>query len=197
MLRIERAALSDMAGVYRVCLLTGDAGGDATALHPDPDLPGHVYAGPYLAVAGGTQLVVVDEQGVAGYVLSVDDTAAFDAWAEARWWPPLRERYARRDEVSPAARIIDLIHDPPAREAGLLERFPAHFHIDLLERSRGAGLGRELLERLFAELRDRRVPGVHMGVDKSNANAIGFYEHLGFRTLGQSAGGVTMGMPLG
>ena len=50
-------------------------------------------------------------------------------------------------------------------------------------RARGAGLGRALLEQLFEELRVREVPGVHMGVEDRNTNAVGFYEHLGFRTL--------------
>lgn len=196
MFRVERAGLSDMAGVYRVCLLTGDAGGDATALYPDPDLPGHVYAGPYLAQEVGTQLVVVDGRGVAGYVISTDDTARFDAWAQEHWWPPLRARYARLEDGTPAARLVRLIHEPAGRDPALLEAYPAHFHIDLLERARGEGLGRVLLERLFAEMRERRVPGVHMGVDKENANAIGFYEHLGFRTLREGIVGVTMGMSL-
>ena len=39
------------------------------------------------------------------------------------------------------------------------------------------------------------IPGVHMGVDARNKNALSFYEHLGFRTLERN-GGVTMGMPL-
>ena len=196
MFRVERAGLADMAGIYRVCLLTADAGGDASALYPDPDLPGHVYAGPYLAQGGGTQLVVVDDEGIAGYVVSTDDTATFATWAEEHWWPPLRERYPRSDEDSAAGRIIRTIHQPAGPPAELLAGYPAHFHIDLLERIRGSGLGRTLLERLFGELRERGVPGVHMGVDGGNTNAIGFYEHLGFRTLQHEPWGVTMGMSL-
>jgi ribosomal protein S18 acetylase RimI-like enzyme len=195
-LRVERAALSDMAGVYRVCLLTGDAGADATALYADPDLPGHVYAGPYLAQGGGTQLVVVDDHGIAGYVISTDDSVSFDAWARVHWWPPLRDRYPPLDDGTHAARIIRLIHEPLVRDAALLGAYPAHFHIDLLERARGEGLGRRLMERLLTELRGRGVAGVHMGVDRANANAIGFYEYLGFRALREGTAGVTMGMSL-
>lgn len=197
MLHVERAALSDMAGAYRVCLLTGDAGGDATTLYPDPDLPGHVYVGPYLVRDAGTQLVVVDEQGVAGYLLSTDDTAAFEAWAEAHWWPLLRARYPLTEDDMPAARLIRRIHEPQIPAADVLERYPAHFHIDLLERTRGSGQGRTLVERLFDELRTRGVPGVHMGVAKRNTNALGFYGHLGFEVLEEGTGSVLMGMTLG
>lgn len=197
MIRIERAGLADMAGVYRVCRMTGDVGEDATPLYPDPDLCGHVWAGAYLAPAGGTRLVAVDDAGVAGYIISTDDTLAFDAWAEEHWWPPLRARYPRSDEDSPSARLIRRIHQPEVRDPGIVAAYPAHFHIDLLARTRGSGMGRALIERLLAELRERGVSGVHMGVDARNANALSFYEHLGFRALAEGRGEVIMGMPLG
>ena len=196
MFRIERGGLADMAGVYRVCRLTGDLGDDASHLHQDPDLSGHVWAGAYLAQGAGTQLVVVDDAGIAGYLISTDDTLAFDTWAEAEWWPPLRVRYPRIDEDTPSGELVRRIHEPEARDPDIVAAYPAHFHIDLLERTRGAGLGRTLMERLFDELRSRGVPGVHMGVNRRNTNAIGFYEHLGFRTLEEDSGGVTMGMRL-
>lgn len=196
MLRVERAGLSDMSGVYRVCLLTADAGRDASPLYPDPDLCGHVWAGAYLAQAGGTQLVAVDDAGVAGYLISTDDTLAFDAWAERHWWPPLRMRYPRSDADTPTARIIRRIHEPEVRDPDIVAAHPAHFHVDLLARTRGSGMGRTLIERLLTELREREVPGVHMGVDARNTNAVSFYRHLGFRTLEEGEGGVTMGMRL-
>jgi ribosomal protein S18 acetylase RimI-like enzyme len=193
-LRIEPAGLPDLPGAYRVCLLTGDAGKDATGLVRDPDLLGHVYVGPYIARAVGTQLVAVDERGVAGYLLSADDTDAFDAWAEAQWWPQLRERYAPLDDGSIDAELIDRIHAPEHSPAEVLAAYPAHLHIDLLERARGYGLGRALIERLVADLRERGVPGVHLGVHEANANGIGFYEHLGFREVAREPDGRLMGL---
>lgn len=196
MLRIEPAGIADMAGVYRVCRLTADAGKDATSHYDDPDLPGHVWAGPYLARMRGTQLVAVDEAGVSGYMLSADDTLAFDAWAEEYWWPPLRTRYPRVDDETPAGHAIRAIHRPERRSSAIVEAYPAHFHIDLLARTRGSGMGRALVEHLLVDLREREVPGLHVGVDGRNANAIGFYEHLGFRILERESWGLTMGLPL-
>lgn len=197
MLRIEPAGLADLPGAYKVCLRTGDAGADATGMYRDPDLLGHVYVGAYLARMRGTQLVVVDEQGVAGYLVSADDTAAFEAWADEHWWPPLRERYPLRDDGSPDARLIRKIHEPERAPEAVVRDHPAHLHVDLLERARGGGLGRVLIERLVGELRGREVAGVHFGVDARNANAVGFYEHLGFHTLRHERWGVVMGLALG
>jgi ribosomal protein S18 acetylase RimI-like enzyme len=197
MLRIETAGLHDLPGAYQTCLLAGEAGGDATRLYRDPDLLGHVYVGPYITQGTGTQLVVVDEDGAAGYLLSADDTASFEEWAEAEWWPPLRARYPIRDDGSRDAELIRLIHEPPRTPADLVAEYPAHLHIDLQERARGTGLGRALIERLLAAMREREVAGVHLGVDADNANAIGFYEHLGFREVDQEPGGLLMGLRLG
>jgi ribosomal protein S18 acetylase RimI-like enzyme len=180
-----------------VCLLTGDAGTDASDKLRDPDLLGHVYVGPYITRGLGTQLVAVDDQGVAGYLLSADDTLAYEAWAEAAWWPSLRQRYAPLADGSMDAELIDLIHAPERTPEDLVAEYPAHLHIDLLERLRGRGLGRTLIERLLGELRGRSVPGVHLGVDIHNANGIGFYEHLGFREVAREPGGLLMGMRLG
>ncbi len=195
-LRIVPAGVHDMPGAYRVCVLTGEAGQDATALYADPDLLGQVYVGPYLARRLDTQLVVVDGAGVCGYLLSADDTLAFEAWAERSWWPPLRQRHPLMEGGSRDAEVVRLIHAPETTPPGLAADYPAHLHIDLLERARGQGLGRELIERLLSELRDRSVPGVHLGVDVANANAIGFYEHLGFREVAREPGGILMGLRL-
>jgi ribosomal protein S18 acetylase RimI-like enzyme len=195
-IRIEPARLHDLPGAYRVCLLTGDAGQDATGKQDDPDLLGHVYVGPYIARGGGTQLVVVDGGGVAGYLLSADDTRAFETWAEAEWWPSLRARYEPRAGRSMDADLIRLIHAPERTPPELAAKYPAHLHIDLMPQVRGLGLGRTLIERLVAELRERGVPGVHLGVDEANTNGIGFYEHLGFREVGREPGGLLMGLRL-
>jgi ribosomal protein S18 acetylase RimI-like enzyme len=195
-LRIEAAEPHDMAGAYRTCLLTGEAGEDATGLYRDPDLLGHVYVGPYITRGDGTQLVVVDEAGVAGYLLSADDTSAFEVWAEQAWWPRLRQRYPLVDDGSRDAEVVGLIHRPERTPSGLAAAFPAHLHIDLQERARGHGLGRSLIERLLSDLRERGVVGVHLGVDDANANAIAFYRHLGFRDVGSEPGGVLMGRRL-
>lgn len=119
---IRVATHEDLPALYRVCLLTGESGSDGTALFRDPDLPGHAYVGPYLAGQPDLALIVVDPQGVAGYCLATPDTRAFEAWAEAAWWPALREQYPMPDDASAErsaggsadAEIIRLFHAPPA-----------------------------------------------------------------------------------
>jgi ribosomal protein S18 acetylase RimI-like enzyme len=192
-LRIEPAGLHDLPGAYRTCLLAGDGGQDATGLYRDPDLLGHIYVGPYLARGVGTQLVLVDDEGSAGYLLSADDTADFEAWAEEKWWPRLRERYPRPGDGSADDELVALIHEPERSPPEITASYPAHLHIDLQERARGQGFGRLLIERLLDDLGARGIPGVHLGVDEKNTNGIAFYEHLGFTEVGREPGGRLMG----
>lgn len=188
---------ADAAGVYRVCLLTGAAGADATAQHDDPDLLGHVYAGAYLAAEAPLARVVVDETGVIGYVLGVLDTSAFEAWCEREWWPPLRARYPlgeqRRDED---AALVRLIHAPDRVPDAIVDEYPSHVHIDLLPRAQGHGLGRSLMDGLLGRLRDAGSPGIHLGVADTNTNALGFYARLGFTELERVPGAVLLGQRL-
>src|SRR5262249_39483616 len=54
--RIRDYRPADLPALYEVCLRTGDAGQDATALTRDPTLLGEIYVGPYLAAAPGLAL---------------------------------------------------------------------------------------------------------------------------------------------
>jgi GNAT superfamily N-acetyltransferase len=178
--------LPDLPALYRICLLTGDAGEDASALYADPDLLGHVYVGPYLALEPALAVVVADRAGVAGYAIGTADTAAFDERAEREWWPLVRERYPAPDgePVTADERLARLVHDLPRASEDVLRRYPGHLHIDLLPRVQGIGAGRRAMERLLDLLAATGARGVHLGVNPRNLRARAFYAHIGFVELG-------------
>ena len=183
MFELMAATSSDLPALYRVALVTGDGGDDATAQHGDPDLIGHVFVGPYVALASGRSFAVVDERGIAGYVLGAPSTPTFLAERELDWFAPLRRRYGVVDtgQLTLADRdILELFDAPYPVTDELVERFPAHLHIDLLERCRGRGVGRAAMARMMQALADGGAHGVHLEVDQRNERAIGFYRSLGF-----------------
>lgn len=195
---VVRPALAlDLPGAYRVCLLTGDSGRDASALFRNHDLLGHVFVGPYIVGAPDLALVVADAEGIAGYCLAVADTRAFERWCEAAWWPALRVQYPLPADATPDGEMVGLIHVPPHAPEAVIRDYPGHLHIDLLERTRGLGLGRALVERQLAALRARGAPGLHLDVAPANANAIAFYEHLGFAAVHRSETSILMALRLG
>lgn len=193
---IRPATLQDLPGVYRVCLQTGATGQDATDLYRDPDLLGHIYAGPYVVGPPCLAFVVTDRQGVAGYVFAAEDTRAFEDWAERSWWPALRDHYPDSTGTDPDAELIRAIHQPQRASDAVTAEYPAHLHIDLLPRVQGKGYGRQLIERVLAVLRQKQIRGVHLVVGAENASAMAFYRRLGFHTLLVEQGAVHMGMRL-
>ena len=112
MSQIRPATLQDLPGAYRVCLLTAAAGGDASASYRNPDLLGHVFVGPYVVHSPELARVVVDPEGVAGYVVGAADTRAFEAWAEGAWWPVLRAQYPALGDGTRDAEVIEMIQRP-------------------------------------------------------------------------------------
>lgn len=174
----------DLPALYEICLKTGDAGADASALHRDPRILGEVYAAPYAALEPDLVLVAQDAEGVAGYVLGAADTRAFEAACEAQWWPALRARYADTAHVPSWRRTNDewaayQIHHPPKAPQRAVEAAPAHLHIDLLPRLQGQGLGRALMDAWLARVRGR----AHLACSARNARALRFYGRYGFRRL--------------
>jgi ribosomal protein S18 acetylase RimI-like enzyme len=196
-LRPYRAA--DHDAVYEVCARTGAAGEDATPLLRDPSLMGHVYAGPYLALAPELAFVVEDGGGVGGYILGAADTAAFEARLEREWWPALRRRYpayrtngnAVLDDV-----LIACMHSPARTRAAVVAAYPSHLHIDLLPRLQQQGWGRRLIDTLVERLRATGSRGVHLGVAAANTKAQAFYRVIGFTELDDDGVTVTFAMPL-
>lgn len=183
---------AEVARLYEICLLTGSDGADASALTTEPRLLGEIYLGAYLRFAPDLAFVLVDPEAdaadpasVVGYVIGTADTAAFEATLDREWWPELRERYplGTFPEGSYDANLVANIHGEHRSNPAVLDRFPAHLHIDLVPRGQGGGNGRRLLTTLFDALRDAGAPGVHLGVSTTNTQATGFYAHIGFEKL--------------
>ncbi len=184
---IRRAVSGDRDALYDVCVRTGDAGEDARPLYRNFDLLGEIWVGPYLALQPDLAFVAEDDDGVVGYVLGAEDTQAFEAACEQRWWPALRTRYPDPPAdagLTAEGRLIRRIHHPPTTPASVVEEYPAHLHVDIVPRGQGHGIGRRLMMTLFDALVGRGVDGVHLDVAARNARAIGFYKHLGFTPVG-------------
>jgi ribosomal protein S18 acetylase RimI-like enzyme len=198
---LERAGVPDLPGLYRVCRLTADRGGDATARHTDPDLLGHVWAGPYLLFPDAEALVVRDAGGVAGYCVGVPDTASFEDWLETTWLPPLRRCYPAAGLPGHTAAdraLVRRLHAWPRTDPAVLRAHPAHLHVDLLPRVQGRGWGRRVVGAVLAALAAGGARGLHLGVDPENTGALAFYARLGFtRVADDPAGGVVLATPLG
>jgi ribosomal protein S18 acetylase RimI-like enzyme len=185
--RIRLAQASDQAALSTICLKTGAAGQDASAREDDPELLGLVYALPYPIFEPAFAFVVEGAAGVCGYVLGAFDTARFNARLAAEWYPDLQLRVPQPDAYRAKWKGSDWlrhhIHNPPGAPFRALAAYPSHAHIDLMPAIQGRGFGRRLLTLLEERLARAGSPGLHLGLDPKNINALRFYEALGYVRL--------------
>lgn len=189
---------ADLAALYDICVRTGAAGQDATAMVDDPTLFGELWSAPYGVLEPEHALVLDAGDGRAvGYVLGALDTRAFEARCAVDWWPGAQARHPltadgrRLDDL-----LVHVIHHPHTADPEVLARFPSHLHIDLLPEVQGHGWGRQMMDALFALLARDGSIGVHWGVSKDNHPALGFYRHLGAIEVGGDTMTHRFGWPL-
>jgi ribosomal protein S18 acetylase RimI-like enzyme len=201
-INIRMGELSDIPYLYEICLKTGNNGKDATDLFLDPHIIGHYFAAPYLLYPDGICFVAEHQRRPQGYIIAVPDTTAFKKWMEEKWLPPLRKQFPlpcpagliRSNNEDMMIKLFHLQQFPVDTAAQpYLADYPAHLHIDMLPSLQGKGLGRALMDRLFAELERQGVPGLHLGVSSANQGAIAFYKKLGFTVLKEFEWGFELG----
>lgn len=185
---------TDRTAVAMICTRTGDSGGDATGHFSTDDLLPDIYALPYVDHEPELALLVDAGDGAIGYVLGTADTVAFDRWFVDTWWPTVAGTYAEAAADGRASAgeqgIIRSATERGGLPAELLEQYPAHLHIDLLPETQGLGVGRSLIDAFCGLLRDRGVPGVHLGVGVRNTGAHRFYERTGFTRVAEDDGAI-------
>lgn len=133
-----------------------------------------------------------------GDVVGTDDTDAFEDWFRAEWWPRHADRFPLpEEERSRQDGIVRYAHGRRAGAEPYAGRgYSAHLHIDLLPQAQRQGLGRRLIQTMLDAQRRRGVAGLHLAADRNNADAIAFYERIGFTPLESHPGVQAFGIRL-
>ncbi len=190
---IRPYAPSDRDAVRHICFVTGDAGDPVASQWADAESFADMYTGYYTDEEPESAFVAESDGKVVGYLLGCRDSTR--AWSPAS----VAARHALRsgllvrpgtagylwravgdivaDRVRSGVRPNDLAFTDPA--------YPAHLHIDLLERARGTGVGAALMRTWLDTLRAEGVPGCHLQTMAQNRAAIGFFAAMGFRRHGE------------
>jgi protein O-GlcNAcase/histone acetyltransferase len=179
----------DKEQVYRVCLETGDSGGDATDLFTNyPDLLGDRFVGPYTFLCPDLSFVLEDSEGVCGYVLAARDSETFYSQFTSEWLPQLEGKYPSPPSGchgdSSEKEMLREVRSPhfylPPQ---LYLEHPSHLHIDLLPRAQGKGMGTSMIKTILAILKAKGSTGVHLEMSAHNKRALKFYLRRGFSLL--------------
>jgi GNAT superfamily N-acetyltransferase len=188
----------DRAGLYHVCLATGDSGAGAFHLYNQKEMLGEIYVGPYLSFQPDLSFTLVQE-GASGYALAAFDTRSFESTLSKEWWPLIQEKYSNRSPENFNEReknLFSYIQNPPLRPEAIVRDYPSHLHIDLLETAQGCGIGKAMMNLLLDTLREQGSKGVHLGMGAQNSRAFTFYTKLGFTLLDKNDDEWTMGLKL-
>ena len=189
---IRPVTTKDSDALSKICLLTANFGTSAEHLHNHGELPGLIYALPYvnLPTTFGFVLRSHKEDGtekeIVGYILGTWDTPTFNAAAEKDWYPELRLKYplsppddTQRKDADQS--YISRIHKPDSPPKEILEFSPAHIHIDILPEAQRKGWGKKLIGSAVKFLleKDPNMQGLWVGVDPRNEEGKRFYLKIG------------------
>ena len=187
---------SDLPMLYKICLLTGDNGTDATGLLSD-EILGHYYAAPYTLFQPELCFTLLASGEPCGYILGTSDSVRFSHFLNDEWLPPLLERYQLPDRIlqSREASMIRQLHagymPPPCTPD-----FPAHLHINILPPGQGKGNAKKMMDLFTDTLRSLSAPGLHRIVSRHNPRAIRFYETEGFIEVDRNTHAITFYLKL-
>jgi len=186
-LTIRPAQLSDTSALSTICAATANAGQAPTPALLEPELPGLLYALPYLHGPACFALVAEDDQGVCGYAVGTADSQAYYNWLNHSWLAT----HNRAPGIESATELdlrfaagLQRAHAAPSWH----KDFPAHLHLNLLPRAQGQGAGRALMSQLISQLAQAGASGVHWGADPANLGALGFYRKLGYKVYASEPG---------
>lgn len=187
---------ADRAAVADICIRTGEAGGDARGLYPDPQILPDIFVLPYVELEPQHALVLADGDTAVGYAVATVDTPTFVKRFAQEWLPTVAARYPL--PAGPATSrqefMAELLHNPERMLLPEAADYPAHLHIDLLPAYQGAGHGRALLAALFAVLRADGAQRLHLTMVAANTGARAFYDRLGFHEIPvEIPGGLLLG----
>lgn len=183
---------ADWDALREICCLTADEGRGIA--RPEWDFFAEYWVGPYQKFAPEWAYTALDEGRVIGYLTGAPGSLSFclrralfhriPLWKDVR-----RGRYPGSPQAEgKLKRALGFAANPEHRLAlsilgGMMTIYPAHLHVNVLESHRGQGVGKRLLELFVRDLRERRVPGLHLVCGEK---PMGFYKHLGFAELAKT-----------
>jgi GNAT superfamily N-acetyltransferase len=184
-MEIRPYSTKDLQEIYEIALATGFAGEDASSYLKDANLIGHIYAAPYATLKPELTWVAVDEHGVCGYVVGVEDTEAWESQLEEQWWPSLRSTYVQPehgewDSWTHDESHIEKIFHPQRTPTPVIKHYPAHVHLNLLPRAQKKGVGALLFRRWVAVAVRKGITAMHIGANRNNAGGLMFWHKQGF-----------------
>lgn len=190
---IRLAENSDRAlwhGVRKLCCETGN---DGAAIGPAQwEFFAQIWIAPYQTILPQWTYAAVSDNAVIGYLTGCPETAKFlrQKWLFCDLPQAVRLAAKIARLASPEKRFLKRVAGltrgleqgfPAKLRRSLARDYPAHLHMNVDARWRRHGVGRQLVARYCADLRQARVAGAHL---YCGGRPREFYRRIGFTELG-------------
>lgn len=182
---IRTARKADLADAEYICIQT--AGGILRKNKKMEKITALMFSTYYINEETEHCFVLEDNGNAVGYILCA----------------PSAKRFAKRYRKDNLKKIADLsalwaffAFFTPVKYSLLGGKYPAHLHIDILEKYQSSGYGKQLMSALLKHLKESGVKGVMLSCSADNSRAIAFYKKFGFKKIISAFGGTLMGKEL-
>jgi ribosomal protein S18 acetylase RimI-like enzyme len=177
---IRTARLEDEPDLIEICHITGNT-------RVEPYLFGLRWCLDYLWHDTENCFVAVDlrTNEVVGYIIGTLDSVAQVKRFNAVMLPRIKRhfKHIRNKTIHDFSFYLTnrFINQGALNES--FAEYPAHLHINLLPEYQRGGIGGQLLSAYEDNLREKHIPGYHLGVAASNQGGISFYRKQGLDQL--------------
>lgn len=181
---------SDREDVLHVCYKTGYFGEDASPHFGDGALFGLIFASYYIDYEPDNCFVADYDGRAVGYIIGTPDTVTQQGEFNRLIIPKILRRMFPKTLFFNPKDVIFLLglrgfakFEDELYADDLLQKYPAHLHINLLAEHQRGGLGGELLGAFEEKMREKDVRGIHLVTTDANKKAVPFYKRNGYEIV--------------
>jgi len=188
-IEIRNVKETDEHALIDICFTTGDP--SLKRIFPEPRLFSHFWCLYYLWYESENCFVAEDteKKKVIGYIISTKDTIKQEKDFEEKIGPLIKKRMKEVRVRSLISKIYAyfIIHKSlSSKRRKMLEKYPAHLHINILPEYQRQGIGHKLMGKLEQHLIKNNILGFHLEVGSKNTLGISFYKKYGLKDISKN-----------
>lgn len=186
---IRKCEKKDEKEILNICYSTGYMGEEMKSTNEfnDVELFGYIFCYYYIWYEIHNCFVAVDRENhkVVGYILGTLDTNKQEKAFKFKMISKIALRllfstiwnnYESFKTVIHFIKNLDLKNEPK----DLYEKYPAHFHIDILSEYQHLGIESRLISTFEAHVKKNNIKGIHLRTTSNNVKAVPFYNKKGY-----------------
>ncbi|NHJ06322.1 MAG: N-acetyltransferase [Candidatus Heimdallarchaeota archaeon] len=198
-IEIRKIEETDKDSLIDICYITGDY--FLKTIYPDPYLFSLFWCLYYVWYETNNSFVAVDSEKnkIIGYIFSTLNTHYQEKNFKIVMQSKIRDRIKELKLYSIKTWIVTwfLLNRPTTQKRKkILNKYPAHLHINILPEYQRQGIGWKLMRTLELHLKENNIIGYHLEVSANNNVGINFYKKYDLDLLMKTSRNLIFGRKL-